>query len=114
MSSDCLFCRIVAGEIPAAKVVEESDFIAFTDVAPQAPLHVLFVPRRHIATLNDLQSQDAELIGRIVLGARAHALDRGIAEDGYRLFCRTNLKKSNVVSGSDLDEKIGRHGLAPP
>jgi histidine triad (HIT) family protein len=82
--SDCLFCKIVEGEIPAKKVHEDDDLIAFEDIHPQAPVHLLIIPRRHIASLNEATPDDASLLGRIVLAARGLAEQRGIAA-GYRL-----------------------------
>jgi histidine triad (HIT) family protein len=82
--SDCLFCKIVDGEIPAKKVHEDDDVVAFEDINPQAPVHLLIIPRRHIASLNDAAPADAELLGRVVLAARRLAEARGVAT-GYRL-----------------------------
>ncbi|MBU1699309.1 MAG: histidine triad nucleotide-binding protein [Candidatus Eisenbacteria bacterium] len=82
---DCLFCRIIAGEIPADKVYEDDLIIAFRDVNPQAPTHILLIPKEHIATVNDLQKDHAELIGHIHLQARALAASEGIDELGYRI-----------------------------
>ena len=82
--SDCLFCRIVAGEIPAKLVHEDDDVIAFRDVHPQAPTHVLIIPRRHVASLNDAREEDAALLGRLLVVARDLAAAEGIS-GGYRL-----------------------------
>jgi histidine triad (HIT) family protein len=82
--SDCLFCRIAAGEIPADAVYEDDDLIAFRDISPQAPVHVLVVPRRHLASLDDAAEEDAALLGRILLVTRRLARELGI-ESGYRV-----------------------------
>jgi len=81
--TDCLFCRIVAGEIPAKKVHEDEHTFAFEDINPHAPTHVLIVPKKHIAGLKEATSEDAELVGRCQLAAAQIARSRGI-ENGYR------------------------------
>jgi histidine triad (HIT) family protein len=83
--ASCIFCRIVGGEIPARRVHEDGEVIAFEDVNPQAPVHALVVPRAHIPTLNDLRPEHAGLAGRIVLVARDVAAKKGLGERGYRL-----------------------------
>ena len=82
--SDCLFCKIVAGDIPSDKLYEDDDLIAFRDINPQAPLHVLVVPRRHIASLDDAGPDDRELLGKTLLVARRLAEEHGVA-GGYRV-----------------------------
>ena len=82
--SDCLFCKIVAGEIPSKKVYEDDDVIAFEDINPQAPVHLLVIPRRHIASLNEAGADDSDLLGRVVAACAELARERGI-EDGYRV-----------------------------
>jgi histidine triad (HIT) family protein len=82
---DCLFCKIVAGEIPATKVHEDDDLLAFRDLNPQAPTHVLVIPKRHFATAADLAAADAALAGRLLTGAHRVAEIDGIDESGYRL-----------------------------
>jgi histidine triad (HIT) family protein len=82
---DCIFCRIVAGEIPSNRVVEDDTLIAFRDIAPRAPTHVLIVPRDHIASADKLRETDGELLGRIFATAAEIARSEGIAEAGYRI-----------------------------
>ena len=82
--SDCLFCRILAGEIPAEVVYESKTALAFRDINPQAPTHVLIIPRRHITTINDLGAEDEELVGSLFTAAKAVAAQEGLADDGYR------------------------------
>lgn len=82
--SDCLFCRIVSGEIPAKVVHRDEEIVAFRDIAPQAPLHVLIVPVRHVASVHDAKEADAGLLGRLLLAAKRIAEREGIGE-GYRL-----------------------------
>ncbi|PID48891.1 MAG: histidine triad nucleotide-binding protein [Proteobacteria bacterium] len=94
--SDCLFCRIVAGEIPAKKIYEDEDIVAFHDINPQASLHVLIIPRQHIATINDMQPADAELVGKLFLAAKKIAADTGYAE-GYRVFMNCGEQGGQVI-----------------
>ena len=81
----CIFCRIVCGDIPSAQVYEDEEFVAFRDIAPAAPVHILIVPRQHVASIDDLGPSDAAFVGRLVLVAAQIARDEGIAGDGYRL-----------------------------
>lgn len=82
--TDCLFCKFVSGEIKADVVYEDDHVLAFRDINPQAPTHVLVIPKRHISTLNDLTPEDAELVGRLYLAAQQVARDEGIDGPGYR------------------------------
>lgn len=84
-ATDCLFCRIVAGEIPAARVHEDDTVIAIRDIAPRAPTHILLLPRRHIASALELTDADAPLVGRLFAAAAEIARYEGIADAGYRL-----------------------------
>ena len=88
--SDTLFHAIIRREIPADIVYEDDDLIAFRDISPQAPVHVLFVPKETIATLNDLQPSQAKIVGKLVLAAAAYAKREGFAEDGYRVVIYCN------------------------
>ncbi len=87
---DCLFCKIVAGEIPADIVYENESTLAFRDINPQAPTHVLIIPKVEIATVNDIKPEQAQLVGQMMLVAQRVAADEGIAEDGYRLVINCN------------------------
>lgn len=82
--SDCLFCKIVAGEMDADIVYRDDHVVGFKDINPQAPHHVLFVPREHVATLNDLNADNADLIGRLFLAAKQYAQENGLADEGWR------------------------------
>jgi histidine triad (HIT) family protein len=82
--SDCLFCKIVAGEIPADKIFEDDEIVAFNDIRPQAPVHALVIPRRHIESLDDAEAGDAELLGRLLLAVRRLAAETGVS-GGYRV-----------------------------
>ncbi|HEY4529637.1 MAG TPA: histidine triad nucleotide-binding protein [Luteimonas sp.] len=85
-----IFHRIIRRELPADIVYEDEHLIAFRDIAPQAPVHVLFVPKVDVATLNDLQASQAEVVGRLALAAAAWAKQEGFAEDGYRIVMNCN------------------------
>jgi histidine triad (HIT) family protein len=82
--TDCLFCKILDGEIPADIVFESETAIAFRDINPRAPTHVLIIPRKHIATLNDIAAEDEAIVGSLYSAAREIAAEEGIAEEGYR------------------------------
>ena len=110
---DCLFCRIVAGEIPATLVHRDETLVAFTDINPQAPLHVLIVPTRHIATLNDLGPADDALVGTMFRRAAALARERGYAERGYRTVFNCNREAGQTVFHIHLHLLAGR-GLGWP
>ena len=88
--SETLFSKIINREIPADIVYEDDEVLAFRDINPQAPTHVLVIPKVHIATVNDIQPEQAELIGKMVLAAQQIAKQEGIAEDGYRLAINCN------------------------
>ena len=90
MDRNCLFCKIVAREIASDFVYEDDDVVAFNDISPQAPTHVLIIPKRHVATVNEVADADAAVFGRLVLCARSIAKMRGIAESGYRLIFNCN------------------------
>lgn len=82
---ECLFCRIAAGTIPAKLVFSDDEIIAFPDIQPQAPVHLLLIPRRHLSGLNDLTPEDGALFGRLGLAAQRLARERGLSENGYRI-----------------------------
>ena len=110
---DCVFCKIVNGQIPATRVHEDADVIAFADLNPQAPLHLLIVPRRHIATLNDLATTDDALIGSMLRVAARLAADHGYADRGYRTVFNCNRDAGQTVFHIHLHLLAGR-GLAWP
>lgn len=94
---DCLFCKIIEGSIPSKKVYENEHVLAFHDIEPQAKVHVLIIPKKHIATMNDLQEKDAGLIGEIHLAAQHIAKELGITDTGYRLINNCNKDAGQVV-----------------
>lgn len=112
--TDCLFCKIVAGDIPAETVYEDEHVLAFRDIGPQAPTHVLVIPKKHIATLNDLQVDDAELVGQMMLAAKAIAAQEGISEEGYRTVFNCNAGAGQTVFHIHLHVLGGRPMNWPP
>lgn len=110
----CLFCKIVAGEIPAAKVFEDDQLIAFNDINPQAPSHVLIVPKRHVATLNDLSETDDALVGAMVRRAAVIAKERGFDGPGYRTVFNCNAHAGQTVFHIHLHVLGGRTLTWPP
>jgi len=110
----CLFCRIVAGEIPASKVFEDADVLAFNDINPQAPLHVLVIPKRHVATTSDLTEADEALVGKMVRTAAAIAAQKGYAERGYRTVFNCNAEAGQTVFHIHLHLLAGRNLGWPP
>lgn len=112
--SDCLFCRIIAGEIPGAIVHQDERLVAFKDINPQAPMHVLIVPRRHIATLNDLEPGDDQLVGEMQRRAAAIAREHGHADRGYRTVFNCNAGAGQTVFHIHLHVLGGRSLGWPP
>jgi histidine triad (HIT) family protein len=111
---NCLFCRIVAGEIPAQKVYEDEHAIAFRDINPQAPTHVLLIPRRHIASLNEATSDDHKLLGHLMCIAPRIAKEEGIADTGWRLVGNTGAGAGQSVFHIHLHILGGRPLAWPP
>lgn len=112
MTPNCLFCRIVSGEIPAKIVGEDADCVAFRDVNPQAPVHVLVIPRTHVATLND--ASDAALVGKLHRMAARIAAQEGLAERGYRTVINTNAEAGQTVFHLHVHLLGGRSMAWPP
>ena len=110
----CLFCRIAANEIPHRRVFEDDAVVAFEDINPQAPVHLLVIPRRHIATLNDLSPGDDALLGRMLRLAASLAKERGIAEPGYRVVTNCNAGAGQSVFHLHLHVLGGRPMTWPP
>ena len=110
----CLFCRIVDREIPASIVYEDDRLLAFTDINPQAPTHVLVIPKKHVPTLNDLQPDDDRLVGELVRRAAAIAHERGISVGGFRTVFNTNLDAGQTVFHIHLHLLGGRSMQWPP
>ena len=112
--TDCIFCKIISGDIPADIVFQDDDVLAFRDLNPQAPTHILVIPKKHIATTNDLQSDDAELVGKMHLAARQIAKQEGIADPGYRTVMNCNEEAGQTVFHIHLHVLGGRSMTWPP
>jgi histidine triad (HIT) family protein len=114
MTADCLFCKMVSGAIQPNKVYEDGEILAFKDINPQAPVHILVIPKRHLATTNDLTDADAALIGKLFLAGKkiAHGLD--IAEAGYRIVNNCNADAGQTVWHLHLHLLGGRQMSWPP
>lgn len=112
--TDCLFCKIVAGDIPADKLVETDDVVAFRDTNAQAPMHVLVIPKIHIATINDLEESHRSLIGELYLVAKQIATEAGVADDGYRVVMNCNAGAGQSVFHIHLHLLAGRPFDWPP
>jgi len=114
MSSDCLFCKILAGEIPAELVYESDTAVAFRDINPQAPTHVLVIPRKHISTINDIEKDDQEIVGSLYIAAKEIAAQEGMAENGYRAVMNCNEGAGQSVFHIHLHVLGGRLFGWPP
>lgn len=112
--SDCLFCRIIAGTIPARKVYEDDHVVAIEDISPQAPHHLLIIPRKHIVNCLQIGEDDLELIGHVHRVAAHLALERGVAESGFRLVTNTNADAGQSVFHIHVHFLAGRHLHWPP
>lgn len=111
---DCIFCKIIDGTIPSENVFESDDVIAFEDINPVAPTHILIVPKKHIATLNDLQETDSTLIGNMILCAKQLAEKRGLSEEGYRTVFNCMAGAGQAVFHIHLHLLGGRQMQWPP
>jgi len=111
---DCLFCKIVDGNLPADIVYENDMLVAFRDINAKAPTHILLIPRRHIATMNDLQNGDESLAGELFLTAAKIAADEGLADDGYRVVMNCNEAAGQSVFHIHLHLMGGRPMAWPP
>ena len=110
----CLFCKIVDGEIPAKIVYNDEQIMAFEDIAPQAPTHLLIIPKKHIATINDADENDAELLGNLILTAKKLAKEHELDESGYRLVFNINSEGGQEVYHIHLHLLGGRQLTWPP
>jgi len=111
---DCLFCKMAAGEIQPDVVYETESVLAFRDIAPQAPTHFLVIPKKHIATINDIAAEDAALVGELYLAAQQVAADAGVAESGYRAVMNCNEDGGQSVYHIHLHVLGGRKLSWPP
>ncbi len=113
--SDCLFCKIASGKIPAKLVHQDDDTVAFEDINPQAPMHVLVIPRQHVAaTMNDLTPAQDQVMGKLFRVAAAIAKERGVAESGWRAVMNANRDAGQTVFHVHLHVLGGRPFSWPP
>jgi histidine triad (HIT) family protein len=112
--SNCLFCKIQEGEIPVDMLFENEEVLAFRDVNPQAPVHVLIIPRKHISTVNDITDSDESIMGKLFAAAKRIAAQEGISEDGYRLVVNCNEKAGQSVFHIHMHLLAGRAMTWPP
>jgi len=111
--TDCIFCKIIKKEIPSKIIYEDDIALAFEDIGPQAPVHILVIPKKHIPTTLDLRDEDDHLMGHLFKIANKVAKDKGIAESGFRLIVNSNPESGQVVYHIHLHILGGRrlHGL---
>jgi histidine triad (HIT) family protein len=110
----CIFCNIAEGRLPAQIVYQDEDVVAFRDINPVAPTHILVIPRKHIPTVNALEPEDAPVVGKLLLTAKRLAAELGFAENGYRLVMNTNHDAGQTVFHIHLHVLAGRHLAWPP
>jgi histidine triad (HIT) family protein len=114
MTSQCLFCRIAAGEIPSQQVYSDERVYAFRDIKPAAPCHILVIPRKHVNSINDATDDDQALMGHMMLVARRIAAEQGVAESGFRLVINTGADGGQTVFHIHLHILAGRQFSWPP
>ena len=112
--TECLFCKMLKKEIPVDIVYKDDDVMAFNDINPQAPIHILIIPCDHIATINDMQADHAEIVGKLFLAAKKIANEKGIAEGGYRTVMNCNADAGQTVFHMHLHLLGGRRMDWPP
>ncbi|WP_198266378.1 histidine triad nucleotide-binding protein [sulfur-oxidizing endosymbiont of Gigantopelta aegis] len=112
--SNCLFCQIAQYKIPAKIAYEDEHIIAFHDISPQAPIHILIIPKQHIATINDFSERESDLLGKMILVAKKLAHELGVADDGYRLNMNCNQQGGQTVFHTHLHLLAGRQFAWPP
>jgi histidine triad (HIT) family protein len=113
-SADCLFCRIIAGEIPSSRVYEDDVCYAFDDITPQAPTHVLIVPREHVDSLDTASDANKDALGHVLLKAAEIAREKGFSNDGYRVVINTNADGGQTVFHLHVHLLGGRPFIFPP
>jgi histidine triad (HIT) family protein len=112
--TDCLFCKMINGDIKPDTVYEDDDILAFNDISPQAPIHVLIIPKKHISTLNDADESDIEVLGKLNRVAAKLASELGFSEQGYRLVMNCNDAGGQAVYHIHLHLLAGRQMAWPP
>ena len=114
MSGDCIFCKIIAGEVSSRKVLETDEIVAFEDINPQAPVHVLVVPKKHIPKITDVKEEDNELMGKMIQVCNEVARIKGIADDGFRIVINCNPAGGQTVYHLHFHVLGGRQMRWPP
>lgn len=114
MAEDCLFCKIIAGDIPSNKVFEDEDVYAFHDIKPAAPTHILVIPKKHLHAVNAANEAEQALLGKVLLTANQIAHDQGLAEDGFRYVINTGDQGGQTVFHLHLHVLGGRQFTWPP
>ena len=114
MGENCLFCNIVSGEIPSAKVYEDETCVAFNDISPQAPTHILIIPREHFDSLDKAEENHKATLGHLLLSAAEIAREKGFAKDGYRVVINTNEDGGQTVFHLHVHLLGGRQFIFPP
>jgi len=112
--AECIFCQIVGGAIPAKKLYEDDQVIAFDDLNPQTPVHVLVIPKRHLVSLDDIQDSDSALLGQLLIVCAKMARERGIVDGGYRVVANTGREAGQSVFHLHLHVLGGRSFTWPP
>ena len=112
--ADCLFCKIVQKSIPAKIVYEDDHTLAFDDINPQAPVHALVIPKRHVATVQDCRDQDRDLLAQLLIASTNVAKQKGLADSGYRIVTNTGRDAGQTVFHLHLHVLGGRHLAWPP
>jgi histidine triad (HIT) family protein len=112
--NDCIFCKIVSGEIPCERVYEDDVCIAFTDLNPQAPTHILVIPRQHLDLLDKADQKNKEMLGHLLVSSAEIARQRGFSDDGYRLVINTNGDGGQTVFHLHVHLLAGRPFVFPP
>ncbi len=112
--NDCIFCKIAGGEIPSQKAFEDDVCVAFNDLSPQAPTHILIVPREHLDSLDKASNSHKDVLGHLLLTAAQIARDKGFAEDGYRVVINTNADGGQTVFHLHVHLLAGRPFVFPP
>ncbi len=110
----CLFCKIIAGDIPASIIHQDDQVVVLDDINPQAPVHKLIVPKKHIATLNDLTDNDTQTVGHMIQTAKLMAKKLNVSDDGYRVVMNCNAGAGQTVFHIHLHLLGGRHFTWPP
>lgn len=113
-SEDCIFCKIVSGDIPSDKVYEDDVCLAFNDLTPQAPTHILVIPREHIDSLDKAGEEKRAVLGHLLMSAAGIAREKGFAEDGYRVVINTNQNGGQTVFHLHVHLLAGRPFIFPP